>query len=100
KESAFFDEKDVLFRKNKDFTATAQLGVIYLSGRTASTPLEVLTPVDLARDVLGLQAAARILDDDGVTGYRRAAGPTMWAELSVTIDSLRYLFERQLEVQD
>ena len=100
KESAFFDEKEVLFRKNKDFAATAQLGVIYLSGRTASTPFDVLTPVDFARDALGLQAAARTLDDDGVTGYRKAAGPTMWAELSVTIDSLRYLFERQLEIQD
>jgi WD40-like Beta Propeller Repeat len=100
KESAFFDEKAVLFRKNKDFAAGAQLWLIYLSGRTASTPLDVLTPVDLARDVLGLQAAARTLDDEGVTSYRKAAGPTLWAELSVTIDSLRYLFERQLEVQD
>ena len=40
------------------------------------------------------------MDEDGLTGYRRAAGPTTWAELSVTIESLRYLFERQLEVQD
>ena len=100
KESMVFDEKEGLFRRNKDFAATARLGVIYLSGRTASTPPDVLTPVDLARDALGVQGAARTLDDDGVTGYRRAAGPTLWAELSVTIDSLRYLFERQLEVQD
>jgi hypothetical protein len=100
KESALFDKKDVLFPKNNDFAAAVRLGVIYLYGRTAGTPPEMLTPVDLLRDALGLKAVQQALDEDGLTGYRRAAGPTTWADLSVTIDSLRYLFERQLEVQD
>jgi len=100
KESAFFDKKNALFRKTGDFAAPVRLGVIYLYDRAASTPLDALTPADLVRDALGLRAAQRVLDEEGLTGYRRAAGPTTWAELSVTIDSLRFLFERQLEVQD
>jgi hypothetical protein len=100
KESAFFDGKDVLFPKGKDFVAAGRLGVIYLYGRTAGTPLEALAPVDLVRDALGLAPAQRAMDEEGLTGYRRAAGATTWAELPVTIEALRYLFERQLEVQD
>lgn len=100
KESAFFDKKDALFRKSKDFAPAVRLGVIYLFGRTAGTPPETLTPVDLVRDALGLKSAQQALDEEGLTGYRRAAGPTTWAELSVTLEALRYLFERQVEVQD
>jgi hypothetical protein len=100
KQSALFDKKDVLFRKSNGFTAAVRLGVIYLYGRTAGTPPGTPTPVDLLRDALGLKVARQVLDEDGLTGYRRAAGPTTWAEFSVTIESLRYLFERQLEVQD
>ncbi len=100
KESALFDEKGVLFQKSKDFAAAVRLGVIYLYGRRVGTPPETLTPLDLVRDALGLKAAQRVLDEEGLTGYRKAARPTTWAELSVTIESLRYLFERQLEVQD
>jgi Tol biopolymer transport system component len=100
KESAFFDKKDALFRKSKDFAPAVRLGVIYLYDRTAGTPAETLTPVDLVRDALGPKAAQRALDEEGLTGYRRAAGPTTWAELSVTLEALRYLFERQVEVQD
>ncbi|MBM4040231.1 MAG: hypothetical protein FJ290_17130 [Planctomycetes bacterium] len=95
KESEIFDRSNVLYRGGK-----AQLGLIYLYGRVASTPLETVTPVDLVRDALGLKGAERALDEDGLTSYRTAAGPTTWAELSVTIQSLRYLFERQLEAQD
>jgi len=100
KESPFFDKNDVLFRKNKDFAPAVRLGVIYLYDRTAGTPPETLTPVDLVRDALGLICAQRASDEEGLTGYRRAAGPTTWAELSVTIESLSFLFERKLEVQD
>jgi hypothetical protein len=100
KESAFFDKKDALFRKSKEFAPAVRLGVIYLFGRTAGTPPETLTPVDFVRDALGLKAAQRALDEEGLTGYRRAAGPTTWAELSVNLEALRYLFERQVEVQD
>jgi hypothetical protein len=100
KESARFDKKDVLFTKGSDFTDAVRLGLIYLYGRTAGTPPETLTPVDLLRDALGLKAAQHALDDDGLIDYRRAAGPTTWAEPAVTIESLRFLFERQVEVQD
>jgi len=102
KESALFDKgkKEAFFRKSNDFSAAVRLGVIYLHCRTVGTPPEALTPMDLMRDALGLKAAQQALDEDGLTGYRRAAGPTTWAELSATIESLHYLFERQLEVQD
>jgi hypothetical protein len=100
KESAFFNGKDVVFPKGKDFPAAGRLGVIYLYGRTAATPPDAMTPADLMRDAFGLAPAQRAMDEDGLTGYRRAAGATTWAELSVTIEAMRYLFERQLEVQD
>ncbi|MCY3017421.1 MAG: hypothetical protein NTW87_00100 [Planctomycetota bacterium] len=101
KESAFFDKKDVLFRSSKGFSpAAVRLGVIYLYDRTAGTPPDALTPVDLVRDALGLKRAQQALDEEGLTSYRRAAGPTTWAELSVTLESLSYLFERKLEVQE
>ena len=57
KESALFDKQDVLFRKSNDFAGAAEIGVIYLYGRTMDTPPGVLTPVDLIRDALGLKAA-------------------------------------------
>ena len=100
KESALFDKENVLFPQSNDFAAPVRLGLIYLYSRTAGTPPEALTPVDLMRDALGLEAARQVLDEEGLTGYREAAGPTTWAELSATIESLDYLFERQLEVQD
>ena len=100
RESPFFDKKDVLFRASKDFAPVVRLGVIYLYDRAAGTPPETLTPVDLVRDALGLICAQRTLDEEGLTGYRRASGPTAWAEVSVTLESLSYLFEKRLEVQD
>jgi len=100
KQSAFFNKKDVLFRRSKDFAPVVRLGVIYLYDRTAGTPPEALTPVDLVRDALGLKRAQEMLDEEGLTSYRRAAGRTTWAELSVTLESLSYLFERKLEVQE
>jgi hypothetical protein len=100
KESPLFDKKDVVFPKGNQFTAAVRLGLVYLYGRTVDTPPETLTPIDLVRDALGLKAAEQALDEGGLAGYRRAAGPTTWAEFSVTVDSLDYLFERRLEVQD
>lgn len=100
KESALFDKESVLFPNSNDLAAPVRLGLIYLYGRTAGTPPEALTPLDLIRDALGLEAARQVLDEEGLSGYRRAAGPTTWAELSVTLESLEYLFERELEVQD
>jgi hypothetical protein len=100
KESEYFDGKDVVVPKAKDAAAAGRLGVIYLYGRTAKTPPEAMTPADLVRDALGLAAAQRAMDEDGLAGYRRAARATTWVELSATIEALRYLFERQLEVQD
>ncbi len=95
KESEVFDKNTVLFRGTK-----VRLGVIYLWDRLAGTPLDTLTPADLVRYALGLKGAERALDDDGLSSYRMAAGPTTWAGIAATIQSLRFLFERQLEAQD
>jgi dipeptidyl aminopeptidase/acylaminoacyl peptidase len=100
KESPFFDKKDAIFHRGKDFASAVRLGVIYLYGRTAGTPPEALTPADLVQDALGPTAARGALDEEGLTGYRRAAGPTTWADVSATLESLAFLFERRLEVQD
>ena len=78
KESAFFDKTDALFRKGSDFAGPVRLGAIYLYGRTAGTPPEALTPLDLVRDALGPEAARQELDEEGLTGDRKAARPTTW----------------------
>ncbi len=98
KESPFFDKKDALFPRGKDFVV--RLGLIYLYDRTAGTPPGTLTPGDLVRDALGPKAARRVLDEEGLTGYRRASGPTTWADITVTLEALATLFEKKLEVQD
>ena len=59
KESAFFDKTDALFRKGSDFAGPVRLGAIYLYGRTAGTPPEALTPLDLVRDALGSRPPGR-----------------------------------------
>lgn len=100
KESALFDGKNAVLRKGADLPVAPRLGVIYLYGRTAKTPLDALAPTDLVRDALGIGRAELAFDEAGLTGYRKAARPTTWADLSGTVESLRYLFERQLETQD
>jgi len=100
KESAFYDKKDVLVRRGKDFEKAVDLGAIYLYGRTANTPLDALTPIDLVRSALGPNYTEPALDEEGLTGYRVAAKPTTWADLSATLASLRFLFEQKVEVQD
>jgi len=100
KKSEFFDKTDVLLQKRSDFSGPVRVGTIYLYDRTAGTPAEVLTPVDLLRDALGVEAAREALDEDGLTGYRKASRPTTWAQLSVSVEALRYLFGRRLQVQD
>jgi len=98
KESPYFDKKTVFFRRTKDFDADVQLGVIYLYDRAASTPLDTLTPVDLLRETLGVRLSREALDVEGLTGYGTASRWTTWADLPGTIRSLRYLFDRRLEV--
>jgi hypothetical protein len=98
KESPYFDKKDAILPRGKDFGV--RLGMIYLYDRTAGTPPEAVTPADLMRDALGPLSARQALDEEGLTGYRRASGPTTWADITVTLEALAYLFERKLEVQD
>jgi Tol biopolymer transport system component len=98
RESPYFDKKDAIFPRGKDFAV--RLGMIYLYDRTAGTPPETITPADLMRDAHGPLSARQALDEEGLTGYRRASGPTTWADITVTLEALAYLFERKLEVQD
>jgi hypothetical protein len=99
-ESAVFDKQAVVVRNGRDLVGGVQLAAIYLFGRTAGTPPETLTPADFLRDALGLAGSERACDEAGLTGFRTAAATTTWAELPATIESIAYLFERQLEVQD
>jgi len=52
------------------FTEPAGVVMAYLYGRSGGTPLDVLTPEDLLRDGLGIQLSERLLDVEGITGYR------------------------------
>lgn len=52
------------------FTSNVKTALIYLSGRSWNTPLDVFTPDDMLRDTLGIDAASRLLEIDQITGYR------------------------------
>jgi hypothetical protein len=46
--------------------------LVYAYGRSSNTPLERLTPCDVVQDALGLDAASRLFDIEGVRTYRHA----------------------------
>jgi|GEM_PF-2835551 len=52
--------------------APAALSALFLMDRNAQTDLAVLTPLDLVRDALGVELAARHLDERGVRECRGA----------------------------
>ena len=99
-ESPWFDTKKAFLKKGEPFAEEVELGVIYLYDRRERTPPETLTPTDIVQDALGIKATARVLDTEGLTTYRTATGWTTWADLSCTLQSLRHVFSRGLEVQE
>ncbi len=52
--------------------AAPERSFIYCYGRTANTPLTLLTPMDVAYEALGIAAAHELVDLEGIRSYRHA----------------------------
>ena len=52
-----------------------RLSVVYLYGRSWNTPLDVVTPVDVLQDALGMDRLESVLDIEGIRTYRTGEGP-------------------------
>lgn len=64
------------------FDANLHAAVIYAWGRDAHTPEDVLMPVDVLVDVLGIRGCAEAFDVAGVRGYRTGLQDTSLREVS------------------
>ena len=71
----------------KEFSDPVQIALVYLYGRNANTPLNILTPEDILRDALGLQLSERLLDIEGITNYRTTEEPIPLHELLMPASS-------------
>jgi hypothetical protein len=58
------------------------------------TPLDWLTPVDLALDGMGVERFTRALDLDGVLTFRTAPRQTTWTDIFASLQSISVLYER------
>jgi len=56
----------------EEFSEPPELSVIYVYGRSWNTPLDVVTPMDILQDTLGIERLRGILDIDGIRDYRTA----------------------------
>jgi hypothetical protein len=57
----------------EDFPELPDLSVIYAYGRSWNTPLDIITPMDILRDTLGIDMLRDVLDIEGIRNYRTAA---------------------------
>ena len=55
-----------------EFSGPPELSVVYVYGRSWNTPLDIVTPVDILQDALGIEEVRNILDINGLSGYRTA----------------------------
>jgi len=59
----------------KEFTQPSELSIVYLYGRSWNTPLDVVTPMDILQDALGIDRLIDVLDIEGIRRYRTADKP-------------------------
>ncbi|MFC1713446.1 hypothetical protein ACFL6S_07260 [Candidatus Poribacteria bacterium] len=78
--SRMWDEEDLnsmgktFFPIEQEFSEPPDLSVIYLYGRSWHTPLDVVTPMDVLQDALGVDRLNIVLDIEGIRTYRSAEG--------------------------
>ena len=100
KESARFDGKKLFLTEQEEFAGLVDLALVYLYDRSPGTPLDRLTPVDLALDGMGMESLVRALDTDGLQSYRTAPRQTAWADVFSSLQSLQVLYERGVETEE
>lgn len=55
---------------SRDFKGRPEQAVIYLYDRSWNTPLDITTPMDILRDVVGIDRLGEMLDIKGIRAYR------------------------------
>lgn len=68
-----------------------QFSLAYLYGRNANTSPAVITPVDILNDALGLEAAEKLLDVEGIRGARVADRQTAYRDYRTVLKVLGWL---------
>jgi hypothetical protein len=58
-----------------DFSDAPEISLVYLYGRDWNTPLDVVTPMDILQDALGVDRLKYALDIEGLRSYRTAEEP-------------------------
>jgi hypothetical protein len=100
RDSPRLDGKRLFLTDHEELVGLVDLALVYLYGRSPATPLDRLTPEDLARDGMGLDSFARTIDMAGLQSYRTATRPTTWADVFDTLESIRVLYDRGVEVKE
>jgi hypothetical protein len=58
-----------------DFSESPELSIIYVYGRSWNTPSDIITPIDILQDTLGISELRDALDIEGIRAYRTAEEP-------------------------
>ena len=61
-----------------------ELSIVYVYGRSWNTPLNIVTPMDVLQDALGIDRLSDVLDMEGIRNYRTAEE---WVPLHVFLTS-------------
>jgi hypothetical protein len=99
-QSPRLDGKRLFLTEQEEFSGLVDLALVYLYGRSSGTPLERLTPTDVALDAMGMEAYLKAFDLDGLQTYRTAPRPTTWADVFASLESLRHLYDRGVEKEE
>ena len=86
--------------EREEFSGRIELAMVYRYGGSPGTPPESLAPADLALRALGIEGFINSIDVDGLKGYRTASRPTTWADVFATLESIRYLYDNEVEAEE
>jgi len=55
-----------------EFPEPPESSIVYVYGRSWNTPLDIVTPMDILQDALGIDKLKNVLDIEGIRAYRTA----------------------------
>jgi hypothetical protein len=106
--SETFDEKPsrrldgtrLFLTEQEQLVGVVELALVYLYGGSPGTPPDQLSPVDLALHGMGIESFLRVMDIEGLQTYRTAPRETAWADIFATLESIRYLYDNEVEKEE
>jgi hypothetical protein len=99
-ESARYDGARLFLSGHEDFAGLVELALAYLYEGVPATPPGSLSPADLALHGLGIRSFLKVMDIEGLQTYRTAPRPTTWADIFATLQSIRYLYDNEVEKEE